>query len=80
MSTITIHKRVNQILDVDVDLDDIIDYLTDRPTTEKLNFCAQIINGLSSDLKDLSPEHLDIFRDWLKERLSEIEANTLNKQ
>jgi hypothetical protein len=74
MSIITINTRIDQHLDVDVHLNDIIDYLTDRPTTEKINFCAGIINGLSLDLKQLSPEHLNLFKNWLILRTGEVEA------
>jgi hypothetical protein len=72
MSIITINTRINQSVDVDIYLTDLIDYLTDRPTTEKVNFCAQIIKALTCDLKELSPEHLGLFKEWLNARISEI--------
>ena len=73
METINVEVRVNQKVDVDVDLYLVIDSINELPITKRWNYVASIINSLPLETDGMTLEQKQITKKYLLSRLEKLE-------
>ena len=73
METINVEVRVNQRVDVDVDLYLVIDSINELPITKRWNYVASIINSLPLETDEMTLEQKQITKKYLLSRLEKLE-------
>lgn len=77
METINVEVRVNQRVDVDVDLYLVIDSINELPITKRWNYVASIINSLPLETDGMTLEQKQITKKYLLSILKKLENVTL---
>lgn len=77
METINVEVRVNQRVDVDVDLYLVIDSINELPITKRWNYVASIINSLPLETDEMTLEQKQITKKYLLSRLEKLENITV---
>lgn len=77
METINVEVRVNQRVDVDVDLYLVIDSINKLPITKRWNYVASIINSLPLETDEMTLEQKQITKKYLLSRLEKLENITV---
>ena len=71
---IKISVKVNQLIDVDLDIEEIIDCINEMEVIKKWNFMAKMINGFSDeDISKLNSEQKSIIRKYLENQIIKFE-------
>jgi len=73
METINVEVRVNQKVDVDVELYLVIDSINELPITKRWNYVASIINSLPLETNEMTLEQKQITKKYLLTRLEKLE-------
>lgn len=77
METINVEVRVNQRVDIDVDLYLVIDSINELPITKRWNYVASIINSLPLETDEMTLEQKQITKKYLLSRLEKLENITV---
>lgn len=77
METVNVEVRVNQRVDVDVELYLIIDSINELPITKRWNYIAQILNALPLETNEMTLEQKQITKRYLLKRLETLENITV---
>ena len=77
METINVEVRVNQKVDVDVELYLVIDSINELPITKRWNYVASIINSLPLETNEMTLEQKQITKKYLLTRLEKLENVTV---
>lgn len=77
METINVEVRVNQKVDVDVELYLVIDSINELPITKRWNYVASIINSLPLETNEMTLEQKQITKRYLLTRLEKLENITV---
>lgn len=65
--------KVNQMMDVVFELDEIIAAINTQPIEIRMNMIANMLNGInSSNFEGLQPGHQKIIIEYLKKKLNEF--------
>jgi hypothetical protein len=70
MSKIDIEVRVNQRVNISVDISEIIDGINELPIPKRWNHIAVILNGIDANLSDLNDDQREIIKTYLNKKLS----------
>lgn len=73
METINVEVKVNQRVDVDVELYLVIDSINGLPITKRWNYIAQILNALPLETNEMTLEQKQITKKYLLKRLEKLE-------
>jgi len=77
METVNVEVRVNQKVDVDVELYLVIDAINELPITKRWNYVASIINSLPLETNEMTLEQKKITKKYLLTRLEKLENVTV---
>ncbi len=77
METVNVEVKVNQKVDVDVELYLIIDAINELPITKRWNYVASIINSLPLETNEMTLEQKQITKKYLLTRLEKLENVTV---
>ncbi len=77
METVNVEVRVNQKVDVDVELYLVIDSINELPITKRWNYVASIINSLPLETNEMTLEQKQITKRYLLTRLEKLENVTV---
>lgn len=72
METINVEVRVNQKVDVDVELYLVIDSINELPITKRWNYVAEILNALPLETDEMTLEQKSVTKKYLLSRLAVI--------
>jgi hypothetical protein len=70
MKTINVELRLDQKVDIDVELDDVIDGINSCEMKRRWNYIALILNDVQLNLSNLTNEQRAIIKKYLTDKLS----------
>jgi hypothetical protein len=76
MDTIEVEIRLDQKVDVSVQIGDVIWGINELPMKKRWNYVATIINSVHTNLSDMTDEQREIVRKYLTDKL-ELFSNPL---
>ena len=68
METIKVEVKIEQRVDVDVNVYEIIDAIEMLPMKRKWSYLAMILNQISVDIYDLTEEHKETVKKFLEDK------------
>jgi len=70
MENINVEVKLNQKINVDVNLNDVIDAINDCELATRWNIIGKIINDIQLSLNELTEEQRIILKKYLQDKLS----------
>lgn len=67
--TVNIELQINKTIDVDVRIDEIIDGINYLDMKKRWNYIAQILNGINTNLSELTNEQKELVKRFLNTKL-----------
>lgn len=73
MDKINLEIKLNQRINVEVELDELIDGINDCEMKNRWNYISRMLNGVQLNLTDLTEEHKEVVKKYLKNKLDLFE-------
>ena len=72
---INVDIRVNQTVNIDIEIDTVIEAINEEPITTRLNTIASLINGIdTNEFESLNQEKQNIVINYFEKKLTEFKA------
>lgn len=79
MHTINLEIKINDTVQADVEISHLITAINDQPITGRWSYIAEILNGINTDISELTPAQRDIVKKFLQSKLELFNRNNHGK-